>query len=201
MFSASEKSSTSPRRWRSSGMWPRPASRHSLAALVGHVLVADTGSCPRSTWRSPASASISSRLAVAVDAGDPDDLAGAHLERDALHRVEAAVVLTVRPSTWSSGSPGATAACRRGAAPRGRPSAAPGLLGRACGGHGLDLLAAPEHGDPVGDLEHLVQLVADEDDRLALRRVRLLTIANSSCASCGVSTAVGSSRTRMSAPR
>ena len=27
---------------------------------------------------------------------------------------------------------------------------------------------APEDGDPVGDLEHLVQLVADEDDRHAL---------------------------------
>ena len=29
-------------------------------------------------------------------------------------------------------------------------------------------LAAPQHGDAVGDLEHLVQLVADEDDRQAL---------------------------------
>ena len=38
-------------------------------------------------------------------------------------------------------------------------------LGGTRGGQRLDLLAAPEHGDPVGDLEHLVQLVADEDDR------------------------------------
>ena len=29
-------------------------------------------------------------------------------------------------------------------------------------------LPAPQDGDPVGDLEHLVQLVADEDDRHAL---------------------------------
>ena len=34
------------------------------------------------------------------------------------------------------------------------------LLRRALPRHGLDRLAAPQHGDPVGDLEHLVQLVA-----------------------------------------
>ena len=42
------------------------------------------------------------------------------------------------------------------------------LLGRALPRHGLDHLAAPEDGDPVRDLQHLVQLVADEDDRDAL---------------------------------
>ena len=42
-------------------------------------------------------------------------------------------------------------------------------LGRALARHRLDLLAAPQDGDAVGDLEHLVQLVADEDDRLAVR--------------------------------
>jgi hypothetical protein len=30
-------------------------------------------------------------------------------------------------------------------------------------------LSTRKHGDPIRDLEHLVQLVADEDDRLALR--------------------------------
>ena len=38
------------------------------------------------------------------------------------------------------------------------------LLGRTFPRQRLDLLAAPENGHPVGDLEHLVQLVADEDD-------------------------------------
>ena len=41
-------------------------------------------------------------------------------------------------------------------------------LRRACGGQRLDLLAAAQHGDAVGDLQHLVELVADEDDRHAL---------------------------------
>ena len=39
---------------------------------------------------------------------------------------------------------------------------------RLVGAGGLDRadrLAAPQHGDAVGDLEHLVQLVRDEDDR------------------------------------
>ena len=35
-------------------------------------------------------------------------------------------------------------------------------------GDRVDLLAAPQHGDAVGDLEHLAQLVRDEDDRDAL---------------------------------
>ena len=46
------------------------------------------------------------------------------------------------------------------------------LLGRALGRHRVDLLAAPQHGDPVGDLEDLAELVADEDDRHAVRLQR-----------------------------
>ena len=66
--------------------------------------------------------------------------------------------------------------------------------------HGVDLLALAEDGDPIRDLEHLVQLVADEDDRLpvGLERpedreelARLLRVR----------TAVGSSRMRISARR
>ncbi len=43
-------------------------------------------------------------------------------------------------------------------------------LGRSGGRQGLDHLATAQHGDPVGDLRHLVQLVADEDDRFPLGR-------------------------------
>ena len=38
-------------------------------------------------------------------------------------------------------------------------------LGRAFARDRVDLLAAAQDADPVGDLEHLVQLVRDEDDR------------------------------------
>ena len=76
---------------------------------------------------------------------------------------------TVRPLTESSGSVG----LRRGLVdPQEHlpPDHQPGqpLLGRARGGQRLDLLAAAQHGDPVRDLGDLVQLVADEDDRLSL---------------------------------
>ena len=37
-------------------------------------------------------------------------------------------------------------------------------------GQGLDQLPAAQDGDPVGDVEHLVELVGDEDHRLAARR-------------------------------
>ena len=76
---------------------------------------------------------------------------------------------TVRPSTGSSGSAGCAGAlvdAQQHLAADHQPRQA--LLGRARGGQRLDLLAAPQHGDPVGDLGHLVQLVADEDDRLPL---------------------------------
>ena len=46
------------------------------------------------------------------------------------------------------------------------------LRSRPRAGQRVDRLAAPQDRDPVGDLEHLVQLVADEDDRHALARER-----------------------------
>jgi hypothetical protein len=42
------------------------------------------------------------------------------------------------------------------------------FAGGVGGVHGADDPAVAQHGDPVGDLEHLVQRVGDEDDRLAL---------------------------------
>ena len=110
------------------------------------------------------------RLAVAVDAGDADDLAGSDLERDAAHLLDAALVADVeildgeqhvsRLRRRLLDAQEHLAADHRAGERR---------LGRALAGHRLDLLAAAQHGDPVGDLEHLVQLVADEDDRLPVR--------------------------------
>src|SRR3954464_4167431 len=47
------------------------------------------------------------------------------------------------------------------------------LLGGALGGNRVDALAAPQHGDAVGDLEDLVELVRDEDDAGAVLLQRL----------------------------
>ena len=110
-------------------------------------------------------------LAVAVDAGDADDLAGPNLEGDAATPSEARGRPTAcRSATSSSGSPGLRRRLldaehdltpdhhAREALPRSHPRAAtvPTFLPRR------------STRDPVGDLEHLVQLVADEDDRHAL---------------------------------
>ena len=73
---------------------------------------------------------------------------------------------------------------------------------RGLGGiEGRDHLAAPHHRDAVGQAHDLAQLVGDEDDRLVLAACSTRSISNSWSASAGVSTAVGSSSTRISAPR
>ena len=140
-------------------------------------------------------------LAVVVDAGDADDLAGANLERDAAHLLDVAVVEHVEVLDLEQRLSG----LRRGLLDAEHDLAADHQLreaglGRAFARDRVDLLAAAQDADPVGDLEHLVQLVGDEDDRHALG-LSMRRISNSSSASCGVSTAVGSSRIRMSAER
>ena len=76
---------------------------------------------------------------------------------------------TWRSSTSSTGSP---TACVRLLHPQQHVApdhqAREALLGGALGGHRVDLLAAPQHGHAVGDLQHLAELVADEDDRHAV---------------------------------
>ena len=88
-------------------------------------------------------------LAVAVDAGDPDDLAGAHVERDAAHLLEPAVVANVQVLDLEQRLAGRR---RRlvdlRAAPRGRPSAGRGSpRSRPAAGTRLDHLPAAQHGD------------------------------------------------------
>ena len=100
-------------------------------------------------------------LAVAVDAGDADDLARAHVERDAAHRLEPAVVEDVEVLDLEQ----RLARLRRLLLDAEQHLAADhhareALLGRALAWHRVDLLAAAQDGDAVGDLEHLVQLVA-----------------------------------------
>ena len=108
-------------------------------------------------------------LAVSVDACEADDLSRAHLERDPAHRRQPALVEDVQILHLEQRLAGLgrllvhaeehlTPDHQRGQL----------LLGRALARKRLDLLAAPEDRHPVGDLEHLVQLVADEDDGHAL---------------------------------
>ena len=108
-------------------------------------------------------------LAVSVDSCDPDDLAGAHLERHAGNLFDSAVVANVDVLELEHDVPRRRR--RLVDAEQHLASdhhAGEPFLGRPLARHGVDLPPSPENRDPVGDLEHLVQLVADEDDRHAL---------------------------------
>ena len=110
-------------------------------------------------------------LAVAGDAGDAEDLAGPDLEVDAADDLAAAVVLDAQAVDAEHG------------VARVRLAAVDGQLDLATDhqlrqvvlvGLGREPLAddpaAPDDRDPIGDLEDLVELVADEDDAVALGR-------------------------------
>ena len=156
---------------------------------------------PASGLRSPVIASMSSVCPLPSTPAIPTISPLVHLEGDASHLLDPPLVADVE-----------TVDLEQGLARRGAPSSRPqqhlatdhqlgeALLGRPGGGQRLDELAAPQDGDAVGDLEHLVQLVADEDDRHALA-YEGLEDPEELLASWGVSTAVGSSRIRMSACR
>ena len=109
-------------------------------------------------------------LAIASDAGDAERLACPNLEIDAAEDFAPAVVL------------GSEAGHRQDDAGRvrlatiGRELDVPAdhelsqvLFVRRAWDPLADDLAAPDDRDPIGDLEDLVQLVADEDDRMPLR--------------------------------
>ena len=120
--------------------------------------------------------------------------------RDAQHAARRS--MTERSSTSSMAcARRARRPSRRAAARGGRPSARRARPARSSAVSSVaDHLAAAHDRDAVGHRHDLAQLVGDEDDGLALflqRRSR----PKSASASAGVSTAVGSSRMRMSAPR
>ena len=107
-------------------------------------------------------------LAVAIDPGQPQDLARLDREADAGHRLDAAVAL----------DPEILDLEQRPADGRGRaldvehhvaPDHEPRELARA-GGRGGELgddAARAHHRHPVGDRHHLLELVGDEEDGLA----------------------------------
>ncbi len=104
-------------------------------------------------------------LAVALDPRDAEHLAAVDRERDVLDE-RAAVG---RPDGEALAGQHHLVGHGRLAGLRGRQLAAHHQLGELPGGdlrrlHGGHRRTAPDHGDLVGDLEHLVQLVRDEDD-------------------------------------
>ncbi len=101
------------------------------------------------------------RLAVSVDACDPDDLPGANVERDAANLLDSPVVADVQIPNLEKHVAGRVrllldAEEHLATDHRLRER----LLGSALARHRLDRLPAPQDRDPVGDLEHLVELVA-----------------------------------------
>ena len=202
MFSAIEKSSTSPRRWRSSGMWPRPASRECERVCVRHVLVRRPGSRPAETFRSPVDRVDQLGLAVAVDAGDADDLAGA--DRRARRRSPSSA-----PGRPRRRDPRPSVAARRARtaalSTRSRTSRPTMSVARLCSvapAAGSVSIFLPRRRTVIRSAMSVTSFSLWLMKMIDLPcSVRLLRIVKSSCASCGVSTAVGSSRIRMSAPR
>ena len=111
------------------------------------------------------------RLAVAVDAGDADDLAGPGLKADVVDGVAACGYgrARVRSSTCSTASPGWAGVLHHLQLHRAaHHHVGQGLLVGVLGVHGADVLALAQHRDPVGHRHDLVELVGDEEDGLAL---------------------------------
>ena len=111
-------------------------------------------------------------LAVAGNAGDADDLAAAHLERDVLADACHADRPARSDSSWIDA--GAARGAARSAAAFTSPISAPTIM-RASdaavswrGIAGRDLLAAAQDRRGVAEPFHLVELVADVEDRAAL---------------------------------
>ena len=108
-------------------------------------------------------------LAVSLDAGDAEDLAGMDRERDVVEHRSPGQALqgeVLHPEHRAVGDRGLLGARRR-------QLRADHELGELAGVDALrvdrvDGRAAADHGDAVGDAEHLVELVRDEQDRQAL---------------------------------
>ena len=170
MFSARVNSMTSPRRWRSLGMWPHAGLEHVVRARAGDVPARRRTIVPDVGLRRPAIASISSAWPLPSTPGDPT-ISPARTSRDKPRTTSRPrSSWTTRSATWSSGSPGLAGRL----VDRQDDLAADHELGELASvaparGLGADRLAAAQHRDPVGDVEHLVELVGDEDDRRALR--------------------------------
>ena len=166
----------SPVARRSSGMCATPARAISAAGRLVIVLPS-IRMVPSVAGREPGHDLGELALPVAGDAGDAERLARADLEIDIPQRRHPLSPRAPTPRSSRTVSPGRDGLVRfvRGMldeigqlAPHHQPGqrAAVGFGGRGRG----DDPAPAQDADAVGDLQHLVELVRDEDDAEALRR-------------------------------
>ena len=161
---------TSPNRWRSGGHVPDAVLVDAPRLQAGDVRALERHG-PAGRLAQPDDRLDQLVLAVAGDARDAEDLPGPDLEVDAVDDFVAAVVADRQPAHVE----GRSGRVRFAAIDGQRHLAADHQLGEVflvrLGWDALaDDLAAPDDRDPVRDLEDLVQLVADEDDAVALGR-------------------------------
>ncbi len=153
-------------------MCPRPASERSrvLSRVTSRPPIRIV---PESALPQPGDHLDQLALAVRVDARDADDLAALDLERHVPDRGELPVVARGHPLELEQRLAHLVLGLlhlEEHVAADHQPREA--ALGRALGRHRVDLLAPPQHGHAVGDVEHLVELVRDEHDAGAVRLQR-----------------------------
>ena len=192
-----------PRRWRSSAMWPTPAASAPRTPRAGDVARRPRATCPATGDAQPGDRLDELGLAVAVDARDADDLAGAHLQREPAHaraargrrrrlevrRPRAAARRRVpRPSRPGTARRGPTISLARLASVAPSVSTVSTFLPRR---------STVTRSAISSTSRSLCEMKMTETPSAVSARSTL----NSSAVSCAVSTAVGSSRISTSAPR
>ncbi len=142
-------------------------------------------------------------LAVAVDAGDADDLAGVDGRATSPSTAaQAAVVVDAEVATSAPARSGSPAASRRAAAPRARPSSARALArSRPRSSTVPTFLPRRSTVTRSAIASTSSSLCEMKTIDSAVARAAPSRTSNSSSVSWAVSTAVGSSRTRICAPR
>ena len=169
-FSHSGASSSSPWRCRSSGMYA-DAGLAALAGSASRVMSSSPSTTtPLDGWQHADDGLDQLGLAVALDAGDAEHLAGVDGQVDvAEHRAPGDVDAPRGPRRESSGR-----SVTVDSSVLGDGSSLPTISSASCRERDLlrldrgDRGAAPDDGDVVGDREHLVELVGDEDQGVAL---------------------------------
>ena len=192
-----------PTRWRSSGTWPMPRLRTAWGSLLGGLQRPAVDEDLAAGERPDAGERLEQfRLAVAGDAGDAEDLALAQDERDVVRRAS-----TPRSSrTTRLRASSATLPGWAGPLSILRMTLRPTIASASSGGEVCAVSNVATISPRRITETRSVRLMISRS-LWVMKRIVLfwlfstLSISNSWSASAGVSTAVGSSSTRISAPR